>query len=117
MSTFGWVELHHLAQAIRTSAHASHLDAAGLITSIRNETLVKKIKQKKRVTIMVLMQTAPADSAGSGASSAWHPESDEISTSDVLLMSGSGRVATALVMKESYYARAAAYLKFPLTTC
>ena len=39
MSTFGWVEMHHLTAAVKASTNARHLDTAGMITAIKNETV------------------------------------------------------------------------------
>ena len=81
MSTFGWCELHHITEAVRISTQADCLDASGVITAIKNETVDRKNKSKKRFKFMMLMTSS--GSAESGASQ--------------------DRPAPAIVMKESYY--------------
>ena len=53
MTTFGWCELHHLAEAVRTSTRTESFDAAGMVTAIKNELI--DMRKKKRYNIMMLM--------------------------------------------------------------
>ena len=89
MATYGWVEMHHLCEAIRAVTDAGEVDAAAICASIRNDTTVRK--NKLRYRFMMLMAPRPADSAGSGAPSASRTDKE--------------RPASAIVMKEDYYQR------------
>ena len=77
MSTFGWCEAHHLAEAVGASTWNQGFDAAGMLAALKNELI--DMHKKKSFNIMMIMA-----SAESGTQRELGP-------------------APAIIMKDSYY--------------
>ena len=93
MSTFGWCNLHHLAQVLKKSHKAYELDAAGLIMSIKHETSTRDDPTKQRYRFMILMQSPTPTPEGTTTAPRGSAEFGAPTT----------RVATAFRMKEEYF--------------